>query len=467
MFDRMNKRLESWFPNSTKGNNRYLTYGIISAVACVAAYVTYSHLYGCNHHHHFHHHHGHDHGNDNKEEEESTLSIDSILENKILKNHYCLITNYDSKIIQNIIKKLINKGCIIIVLTKENESNKFEDLKSSIIYNSTNLKEMKDLINIQLISMPCNLNDLTSIQRFIQSFLSLNLPLHYLINNNDIMPLNKYTKDNYGNETTFINNYLSLFYLTYLLTPKLIESSKLSNIQESRIINIISSGYTMSPSNLNEWIQSHLQMKKGPIESDYSVNGWKVYGISKSCMILWTREYNKRFEQNNVRSFCMKSDIIALPNQSSEQQSSLSSVPAMSSSLNNQQQQQQVSGVSSSGARCPFSAAQSGWKYYLNKITTIFMHNTHHFHHHHHAFLMNKKKTSNEEYEQMTLLKLMVTNKSEIAKGGNYWNELKENNQLLPKYLQLSNDNNNDNNNSEQLLWQLSEELLKQCGLQL
>jgi len=90
-----------------------------------------------------------------------------------------------------------------------------------------------------------------------------------------------------------------------LLTPKLINSN------DSIIINISNFNYCLQhlPSNFNfNWIENYYQNKE---TNKNEKNNYNLNSISKSCLILFCKEYNLKYnneENNNIKHVCIDND---------------------------------------------------------------------------------------------------------------------------------------------------------------
>lgn len=86
-----------------------------------------------------------------------------------------------------------------------------------------------------------------------------------------------------GYEIQFGTNYIGHFYLTKLLLPTLLKTSKEDNA-DMRIVNLSSDVYRLAPSGGINFDDLQLQDK----------GGWTRYGQSKLANILFTRELARR-----------------------------------------------------------------------------------------------------------------------------------------------------------------------------
>ncbi|KAI8097956.1 oxidoreductase [Gilbertella persicaria] len=136
-----------------------------------------------------------------------------------------------------------------------------------------------------LVPMQLDLGDLTTIKKFADDFLSLDLPLHLLINNAGIMACPKsFTKN--GFETQFGVNHLGHFYLTSLLTEKIKASAP------ARIVNVSSSGNYLLAS------REGIDFDNLNAEKYYAPLG--NYAQSKLANILHAKELQCRFDAEDV-----------------------------------------------------------------------------------------------------------------------------------------------------------------------
>lgn len=78
----------------------------------------------------------------------------------------------------------------------------------------------------QATILKVELSDLRTIRPFVEAFLALDLPLHYLICNAGIMAPTQWEPSAQGFESMFATNNLSHFLLTELLLPKLKETGR-------------------------------------------------------------------------------------------------------------------------------------------------------------------------------------------------------------------------------------------------
>jgi len=128
-----------------------------------------------------------------------------------------------------------------------------------------------------------DLDDLSSIRPFVDSFLKLGLPLNYLVNNAGIMTPKEFRASKQGFEAQFATNHLAHFLLTELLMPKLRETRRSG--AEARIVILSSVGSALC---------KNVDMDRciPPAPEDY--NGTAEYGISKAMNLFHCRELQRR-----------------------------------------------------------------------------------------------------------------------------------------------------------------------------
>ncbi len=120
-----------------------------------------------------------------------------------------------------------------------------------------------------------------------------------LINNAGAMfTTRQLTED--GLEMTFALNHMAYFVLTDALRERLVASSP------ARVVNTSSDGHRIAPLDLLD-----LQSEKAYRESFIGGPGFKVYGRSKLCNILFTRELARRLAGTGVTANCLHPGFVA------------------------------------------------------------------------------------------------------------------------------------------------------------
>jgi len=143
--------------------------------------------------------------------------------------------------------------------------------------------------DLKLTKMLIDLASLDSVRNFANSFLALNLPLHYLVNNAGIMlsPVTLVTAE--GLDGQMGSNHLAHYYLTKLLLNKLIESGN------ARILCLSSSAHLWGGFNADD-----IKQKFKPNEDSV-----QAYGNSKLCNVLHAKELARRLQGTQVTAYSL------------------------------------------------------------------------------------------------------------------------------------------------------------------
>eukprot|EP01084_Bolivina_argentea_P253181 425205_1 len=121
------------------------------------------------------------------------------------------------------------------------------------------------------------------------------------------MALPKYTESVEKYELQFAVNHLGHFYLSILLTPLLLTSTP------NRVIILSSSAHSQAPSLTkpnDNFIVNGIKRKDGPLKANYSMMGWKNYGLSKTCNVLFAREFNRRYNKKGITAVSLHPGFI-------------------------------------------------------------------------------------------------------------------------------------------------------------
>eukprot|EP01127_Copromyxa_protea_P014226 TRINITY_DN391_c0_g1_i1.p2 TRINITY_DN391_c0_g1~~TRINITY_DN391_c0_g1_i1.p2 ORF type:complete len:338 (-),score=75.22 TRINITY_DN391_c0_g1_i1:22-1035(-) len=132
--------------------------------------------------------------------------------------------------------------------------------------------------SLDLIPLAVDLESLVSVEKFADSFLELNIPLHMLILNAGVMAIPERTTTKFGVETQMGVNHVAHFYLAKLLDKKLEESAP------SRVVSV---------SSFAEVASSPKCLENPNLECD-EYNPWTAYGNSKLANVLFAKEFQKR-----------------------------------------------------------------------------------------------------------------------------------------------------------------------------
>jgi len=126
-----------------------------------------------------------------------------------------------------------------------------------------------------------DLSSQADIRHLAQELLQRYPQMHALINNAGVVNT-KRTVTVDGIETVFAVNHLAYFLLTQLLLPRLIESAP------ARIVNVASDAHRWDTLDFDD------------LQNERRYRGLKVYGQSKLCNLLFTRELARRIAGTGV-----------------------------------------------------------------------------------------------------------------------------------------------------------------------
>ena len=197
-----------------------------------------------------------------------------------IKNKNVLITGATSGIGEATAIDLAKKGANIFFIARNN-------LKAQ------NLSDKIELISGKRPKFfIANLASLKNIKESALEFISLDIPLHVLLNNAGLINNNrKETVE--GFEEVFSINHLAYFYLTHLLLEKLKEGTP------SRIINVSSGAHAFVKGFNFDDVNSLKEYKP-----------FKVYGYSKLANILFTKKLSQVLENENIIVNCLHPGVV-------------------------------------------------------------------------------------------------------------------------------------------------------------
>tara|TARA_B100001540_G_C15667113_1_gene578316 strand:- start:160 stop:1011 length:852 start_codon:yes stop_codon:yes gene_type:complete len=197
-----------------------------------------------------------------------------------IKNKNVLITGATSGIGEATAIDLAKKGANIFFIARNNL--KAQNLSDKIEFISG--KRPKFFI--------ADLASLKNIKESALEFISLDIPLHVLLNNAGLINNNrKETVE--GFEEVFSINHLAYFYLTHLLLEKLKEGTP------SRIINVSSGAHAFVKGFNFDDVNSLKEYKP-----------FKVYGYSKLANILFTKKLSQVLENENIIVNCLHPGVV-------------------------------------------------------------------------------------------------------------------------------------------------------------
>lgn len=192
-----------------------------------------------------------------------------------------IITGGDNSIGYHTALRLAQLGAHVILACKHMDLAK-----------NTQNKIIKLTQNHKIESLALDLGDTTSIREFVKQFKSKHQRIDILINNYNLMEgRRRLTND--GFEMVFGVNYLGHFMLTLLLKDYLINSAP------SRVINISSRASLVGKINWND-----LMLQEG-------WSAAKAYSQSKLANVIFSYQFNRRFEDEGVKSVSVHPGIVS------------------------------------------------------------------------------------------------------------------------------------------------------------
>lgn len=206
-----------------------------------------------------------------------------------LKGKVAIITGASNGLGLENARCLMKYGCHVIWAVRNPE--KAEAVLKKLEEKEGKLEGKATILKIEL-------SDLTSIKPFADSFLALNLPLHYLICNAGIMSPTTWVPSKQGFESMFATNNLSHFLLTELLVPKLKQTA--ASAGEARVV-ILSSLAGGACCNVDP---ARLPCPK----EDY--DEFAEYAVSKAVDCLHARRLLKDLGGSNVLACAVHPGII-------------------------------------------------------------------------------------------------------------------------------------------------------------
>lgn len=145
-------------------------------------------------------------------------------------------------------------------------------------------KEIESNYGVKCDYILADLSNFKDIEHVAEQLLKLNTHIDVLIHNAGIYLTKKQlTKD--GLDMVFVVNYLSSFFINYLLMDKLIKDGK------TRILLVGSEGHRFAAWGINIEDMNFVKQK-------YSA--YRSYGLSKTAQILSMHVFNKKFKNSGV-----------------------------------------------------------------------------------------------------------------------------------------------------------------------
>jgi retinol dehydrogenase 12 len=182
----------------------------------------------------------------------------------------CIVTGASAGIGQAIAQGLAARGAHVILVCRSRA-------RAEATQHAMRTATGNSAIDIAL----ADLSSQADIRRLAQELLRRYPRIHALINNAGVVNT-KRTVTVDGLETVFAVNHLAYFLLTQLLLPRLVESAP------ARIVNVASDAHHWDTLDFAD-LQNHRRYR-----------GLKVYGQSKLCNLLFTRELARRIAGTGV-----------------------------------------------------------------------------------------------------------------------------------------------------------------------
>lgn len=133
-------------------------------------------------------------------------------------------------------------------------------------------KEIEELTGRPAERFLCDFSSLQNVREAAHAYLDSGKELHALVNNAGVF-LTRPELSGDGHELTFAVNHLAPFLLTGLLLPRLLEAAP------ARIVNVSSDAHRFCR-----------KLDFNDLHAQKSFRGFQVYGRSKGCNILFTRQ---------------------------------------------------------------------------------------------------------------------------------------------------------------------------------
>jgi len=195
-----------------------------------------------------------------------------------------LITGANAGIGQVTAIELAKKGIRVVLATRSQQSTQ------PLVDRIRQMTQSSE----SAIWMPLDLADLASVRACAQSFLALNLPVRYLINNAGVAGARGLTKQ--GFEWAFGVNHLGHFLLTRLLFERLKQTP------EARVVTVASRAHLLAFNGLN-W--AVLQ------QPTQGLTTAKAYGVSKLANILFSAELGRQLIGTGVSAYSVHPGVVA------------------------------------------------------------------------------------------------------------------------------------------------------------
>jgi NAD(P)-dependent dehydrogenase (short-subunit alcohol dehydrogenase family) len=198
-----------------------------------------------------------------------------------MEGRVCVVTGATSGIGRITAIELARRGATVAVVGRDRERG--EETRSAI----------RDATGTDRATL--HLGDLSSqadVRTVADDLLARYEQMHVLVNNAGVVNLKRTTTVD-GIEATFAVNHLAYFLLTHLLLPRLRQSGG------ARIVNVASDAHRFGGLNFDD------------LQNERRYRSLRVYGQSKLCNILFTRELARRVPANEVTVNCVHPGAVA------------------------------------------------------------------------------------------------------------------------------------------------------------
>jgi len=219
----------------------------------------------------------------------STSTALEVVEGHDLTGKYAIVTGASSGIGIETARALALAGCHVVMAVR--------DLPKAVPLVEAFKKE-KSSVSVE--TMYVDLQKLVTVKQFAKEYLDKGYPLHFLVLNAGMYTASPFSTTADGFETTFQTNHLAHFYLTNLLTDKLVASAP------SRIVVVSSDAHLRSSINSEAKLtREYLSPATAPFFS------YGVYGMTKFCNVLHTMRLHELLHSKGVSVFSLHPGVIA------------------------------------------------------------------------------------------------------------------------------------------------------------
>eukprot|EP01084_Bolivina_argentea_P151159 263867_1 len=240
--------------------------------------------------------------------DETTTAFNIFMEiDAYLKDKVAIVTGASSGIGKETVRILAMAGCKVIMASpnqKKNKRARGDIIHGVLVHKEHKTTKQKLLKNI--ITKTLDLGSLESILDFVKDiYVDYPEPIDFLFNNAGLMAIPEFTTTSDGFEQQFGVNYLGHYYLSRLLTNKLIQHGGAGNKKGAgRVITVSSTAHQRAPQPFSNVIAHNIPPKEDTYE------GWKNYGLSKVGNILFARELQRREGPRGLISVSLHPGVI-------------------------------------------------------------------------------------------------------------------------------------------------------------